>query len=175
MILDLLSVVRTDHNRIDKEVQLDMDMINIGYGDCPIVEKKPFILSINHVKSGQILLKGNTSITVEIPCDRCVKDVRMDIDLTIDNEFSLSEVASNDDDTLEEKNYIDGYNLDVDKVLYYEILLGWPMKILCESDCKGACNVCGQNLNKGACNCEDTSLDPRMSAIQDIFKSNKEV
>lgn len=175
MILDLLSVVRVDHNKIEKEVQLDMDVVNTIYGDCPVVEKSPFVLTIKHIKGGQILLSGNTEVTVEIPCDRCIKDVRMNIDLEIDKEFSLSEIAADDDDTLEEKNYINGYNLDVDKVLYYEILLGWPMKILCESNCKGVCNVCGQNLNKGTCNCEDTSLDPRMSAIQDIFKSNKEV
>ena len=76
---------------------------------------------------------------------------------------------------LDEKNYIDGYNLDVDKLLYNEILIGWPMKILCREDCKGICNMCGQNLNKGTCDCEDTSLDPRMSVIRDVFKNFKEV
>ena len=76
---------------------------------------------------------------------------------------------------LDEKNYIDGYNLDVDKLLYNEILIGWPMKVLCSEDCKGICNTCGQNLNKGTCNCEDTSLDPRMSVIRDVFKNFKEV
>ena len=78
-------------------------------------------------------------------------------------------------DELDEKNYIDGYNLDVDKLLYNEILIGWPMKILCSEDCRGICNVCGQNLNEGSCNCEDTSLDPRMSVIRDVFKNFKEV
>ena len=76
---------------------------------------------------------------------------------------------------LDEKNYIDGYNLDVDKLIYNEILIGWPMKILCREDCKGICNMCGQNLNKGTCDCEDTSLDPRMSVIRDVFKNFKEV
>ena len=76
---------------------------------------------------------------------------------------------------LDEKNYIDGYNLDVDKLLYNEILIGWPMKILCREDCKGICSVCGQNLNEGTCDCEDTGLDPRMSVIRDVFKNFKEV
>ena len=76
---------------------------------------------------------------------------------------------------LDEKNYMHGYNLDVDKLLYNEILIGWPMKILCREDCKGICNMCGQNLNKGTCDCEDTSLDPRMSVIRDVFKNFKEV
>ena len=83
-----------------------------------------------------------------------------------------SEVESED---LDEANYIDGYTLDVDQLVGSEILIGWPTKILCSEDCKGICNVCGQNLNQGTCNCEDTSLDPRMSVIRDVFKNFKEV
>ena len=49
------------------------------------------------------------------------------------------------------------------------------MKVLCSEDCKGICNVCGQNLNEGTCDCEDTGLDPRMSVIRDVFKNFKEV
>ena len=56
-----------------------------------------------------------------------------------------------------------------------EILIGWPTKVLCSEDCKGICNVCGQNLNMGTCNCEDTALDPRMSVVRDLFKNFKEV
>ena len=77
------------------------------------------------------------------------------------------EVESED---LDEANYIDGYTLDVDQLVGSEILIGWPTKILCSEDCKGICNVCGQNLNQGTCNCEDTSLDPRMSVIRDVLR-----
>ena len=76
---------------------------------------------------------------------------------------------------LDESNFISGYHLDVDKMLYNEILIGWPTKVLCSEDCKGICNVCGQNLNMGTCNCEDTALDPRMSVVRDLFKNFKEV
>ena len=76
---------------------------------------------------------------------------------------------------LDENNYIDGYSLDVEQLVYNELLVGWPTKILCSEDCKGICSVCGQNLNQGSCDCEDTSLDPRMSVIRDVFKNFKEV
>ena len=75
----------------------------------------------------------------------------------------------------DESNFIDGYYLDVDKMLYNEILVGWPTKVLCSEDCKGICSVCGQNLNEGICDCEDTGLDPRMSVVRDLFKNFKEV
>ena len=87
--------------------------------------------------------------------------------------------ASGDEDAqsdeFDEANYIQGYTLDVDKLIYNEVIVGWPAKILCSEDCKGICNVCGQNLNEGTCDCEDTGLDPRMSVIRDVFKNFKEV
>ena len=49
------------------------------------------------------------------------------------------------------------------------------MKVLCKDNCKGICSRCGANLNKGDCGCDTWVPDPRMAAIQDIFKQFKEV
>ena len=37
------------------------------------------------------------------------------------------------------------------------------------------CSKCGANLNVTTCDCDTSSLDPRMAVIQDIFKQFKEV
>ncbi len=70
---------------------------------------------------------------------------------------------------------MEGYHLNVDELINNELLLNWPMKILCKEDCKGICKVCGKNLNDGACGCDDFVPDPRMAAIKDLFNANKEV
>jgi uncharacterized protein len=75
---------------------------------------------------------------------------------------------------LDENDYIIGYDLDVDKLIYGEILVNWPMKILCKNDCKGICNRCGANLNLGECGCDRAELDPRMAVIRDIFNNSKQ-
>ncbi|HWT27780.1 MAG TPA: DUF177 domain-containing protein, partial [Mobilitalea sp.] len=75
----------------------------------------------------------------------------------------------------DETNYIIGYNLDVDILIYDEILIGFPMKLLCSEDCKGICKHCGTNLNEKTCDCDKTEYDPRMSVIRDIFNNFKEV
>ena len=130
---------------------------------------------VKHVKQRELTIEGETDICLEIPCDRCLELVKVPFQLKFVKNVDLQESSEMESDELDEKNYIDGYNLDVDKLLYNEMLIGWPMKILCSEDCKGICNTCGQNLNKGTCNCEDTSLDPRMSVIRDVFKNFKEV
>mgnify|MGYP000820741253 CR=1 FL=1 len=75
----------------------------------------------------------------------------------------------------EEKDYIDGYDLDVDKLVFGEILISMPGKTLCTPDCKGLCSICGHNLNISECGCDRESLDPRMSVFKDILKNFKEV
>ena len=74
---------------------------------------------------------------------------------------------------MEETDYLIGFELDVDKLVYAEILVNWPMRVLCKDDCKGICKVCGMNLNKGTCSCDSFVPDPRMAAFQDIFNKFK--
>ena len=105
----------------------------------------------------------------------CLEDVEVKVTLDFKHKIDTESDAYDQSEDLDENNYIDGYSLDVEQLVYNELLVGWPTKILCSEDCKGICNVCGQNLNKGTCNCEDTGLDPRMSVIRDVFKNFKEV
>ena len=120
-------------------------------------------------------ISGKGEVTAVIPCDRCLADVQVEIPFSFRRKVSTDPEAAATAEDLDESNYIDGYNFDVEQLIYNELLVGWPTKILCSEDCKGICSVCGQNLNEGACDCEDTGLDPRMSVIRDVFKNFKEV
>jgi uncharacterized protein len=59
-----------------------------------------------------------------------------------------------------EKNANFVYKLDKQHVLDFSddirdtIILEYPIKQLCKTDCKGLCQVCGSDLNKGACACK---------------------
>ena len=174
MYINLSDVLSEHHKPIDMNVPVEMNEFQSVLGTMPIVDKSDFYITVKHVKGRELLITGKGQVVIEIPCDRCLEPVatKFQLDFVKNVDLSEDEVQA---DELDEKNYIDGYNLDVDKLLYNEILIGWPMKILCSEDCKGICNTCGQNLNKGTCNCEDTSLDPRMSVIRDVFKNFKEV
>ena len=172
MFIDLSDVLSEHHKMIDETVSIEMTEFQFALGSMPIIEKGPVHIVVKHVKQRELTIDGECRLVLEIPCDRCLESVPVEFELTFTKNIDLDDEQI---DELDEKNYIDGYHLDVDKLLYNEILIGWPMKILCSETCKGICNTCGQNLNKGTCNCEDTSLDPRMSVIRDVFKNFKEV
>ena len=141
---------------------------------CYETFKTPVTLTIANRENRQLLISGTVDIEVAIPCGRCLEEVPTQVCFDINKELSMNEGVLVDEE-MEETDYLIGFELDVDKLVYAEILVNWPMKVLCKEDCEGICKVCGANLNKGDCGCQRTELDPRMAAIQDIFSKFKEV
>ena len=175
MLINLSDVLSEQHKTVDETVNLDMDFVEIKSGKYPIVSKEPVHVIVKHIEGRQLEINVNTKVAVMIPCDRCLEDVRNEFDLDFQKHVDLMVSDAELPEGFDESDYIEGYHLDVDKLIFNEILIGWPTKVLCRENCKGICNVCGQNLNKGTCNCEDTGLDPRMSVVRDLFKNFKEV
>lgn len=175
MILDLSRVLSDQHDVIEQAVPIEMDVFRCGTGNFKLVKKSPLSLCIEYAGEKKLKITGKGKVTAVIPCDRCLTDVWVDIALDFQKKTSVALESANETEELDEANYIDGYSFDVEQLIYNELLVGWPTKILCSEDCKGICNVCGQNLNEGTCGCEDTGLDPRMSVIRDVFKNFKEV
>lgn len=46
--------------------------------------------------------------------------------------------------------------INLDQDIKEEIILDYPIKPLCNPDCKGLCPKCGKNLNEGGCSCAIT-------------------
>lgn len=175
MLLNLSNVLGEQHKALEESVPIEMDTFQYEGIPYPILSKEPLFLKVEHLKDRQLLISGRGRLTLEIPCDRCLEPVQTELVLGFSKKVDLDVPDSQQPEELDETNYIDGYELDAEQLLRNEVLIGWPTKILCSDNCKGICNVCGQNLNRGACDCEDTGLDPRMSVIRDIFENFKEV
>jgi uncharacterized protein len=132
-------------------------------------------LTLTHLGERKVKVEGEAKLSLLIPCNRCLEAVETWFELKISQDLDFKQDTDDRIKELDEKNYINGYNLDVDLLVYNEILIDFPMKVLCEEDCKGICKVCGTNLNKSSCNCDIAVSDPRMSVIRDIFSNFKEV
>ncbi|MEE1100096.1 MAG: DUF177 domain-containing protein [Agathobacter sp.] len=173
MTIDVSTIVKSVNMIKTETVELEFDSFESKMGTFTILKKSPVTLEISNQESKRLLISGTVDIEVAIPCDRCLEDVPTNIHFNIDKTLTIGESIV--DEEMEETDYLIGFELDVEKLVYAEILVNWPMKVLCKDDCEGICRVCGMNLNKGTCNCERSELDPRMAAIQDIFNKFKEV
>lgn len=175
MLINLSDVLSDQHKTVEETVPLTMDVVRLKSGDYPVADSEPVHVRVKHVRGKELLIQADTRLTVVIPCDRCLDDVKHEFVIRSTKHVDLGLSDAELTEELDESNFIDGYHLDVDKMLFKDILSGWPEKVLCCEDCKGLCRVCGRNLNTGSCDCEDPGLDPRMSVVRDLFKNFKEV
>lgn len=175
MTVDVSDVISNENKDMTVTVTVEFSEFVSRMGEFPVTEKNPFELHISNVGNRQLKIEGNTSLTIAIPCDRCLTDVATVFPVEIRKEIDLVKLAAEDSEEVEDTNYMIEKQLDVDQLIFGEILVSWPMKVLCKDDCKGICKRCGINLNLATCQCQKTEPDPRMAAIQDIFNQFKEV
>lgn len=150
----------SDYAYVGKDVELNedysMNTVSISGDEYEILEKTPVSIHIVCDEKDKIKLSVKLKLLVNSSCDRCLEDVSVDLDIDFFDEYEVSENT-----------------VDTDEIISEEIMLDWPMKVLCSDDCKGLCLKCGLNLNKDQCDCDTFIPDPRMAAIKDIFESER--
>lgn len=174
MLINLSDVLAVDGRTLQKKATLDMDSYESKLGSFRLGNSKEVELLVTNIGDRKLSIEAKCDLSVYIPCDRCLEDVKTDFNINFTKEIDMNLTQADRLNELDESDYISDCDLDVDKLIYNEILVNWPMKVLCRQDCKGICNTCGANLNNGDCGCDRTVLDPRMAAIQDIFKNSKQ-
>ena len=177
MKIDISDVYSLENKVINRKVHIDMAEFKSRQGAFPIQASEPFDLRIANEEGKRLRLSGEGDVTVQIPCDRCLQEVDVPFHFVIEKVLSKDDASEDaEDDSDEAVSYIDEERvLDVDRLIYNEILVAWPAKVLCKPDCKGICPKCGTNLNLATCDCEQGELDPRMAQFQDVFNKFKEV
>ena len=173
MLIDFRELLSGSGNEISYPANIDMTSLDDGVNRYPVIRKEPFVIHACKTGKDKVHIQCDGSVTLSIPCDRCLEPVEINIDFNVDDVIEFNKTES--DEEQEEKDYIDGYNLDVDRLIFGELLVSIPGKILCREDCKGLCPVCGTNLNVAECGCDRDVLDPRMSVFKDILNNFKEV
>lgn len=171
-----LSEIMTTRDKVENiSAPIEMDRFEFQGDSYEFAKKDPVNLIITNMGNRVVMIEGSTNISLILFCSRCLKEIIFPMDIRISKEMDFSLTEKEHAENLDETNYIIGYNLDVDLLVYDEILIGFPMKLLCDENCKGICKTCGTNLNEKTCDCDNTEYDPRMSVIRDIFNNFKEV
>jgi len=136
-----------------------------------------FDVMLRHTEKGIVSVGLSLKVKVLRACSRCLEDVTTEylLDIARMVDVEKSEAYTDNKEESDEISYIEDCTLDVDMLILDELYTMLPMNILCKEDCKGICKVCGTNLNKSTCGCDQTVPDPRMAVFSDIFNQFKEV
>lgn len=175
MLVNLTDIFSSEHKVEQKEFVLDMDAIMVSGVSYDILTKEPVVLTLKNIGKGKALVQASTSFTMELACDRCLKPVKYSMEIEAKQEVVSPDYAEEITEDSESENFMESYQLKVDDLIYSDIVLNWPMKILCREDCKGICRICGKDLNTGECGCDTFVPSPGLAGIKEIFNANKEV
>ncbi len=166
MQIHLSDISSCEGNCVQVTAPLEMDCITFQMGSLSVHDKEPLELTITNtgkkvlelVGTGGITvsipcdtgkkvleLVGTGGITVSIPCDRCLEDVSVEIPLSFKRKLDMKLTEEERVNDLDENAYLTGMDLDVDQLVYFEVLMNWPLKVLCKEDCKGICSQCRVN------------------------------
>lgn len=175
MLISLSEIMTTKDKIAQVDAPIELESFDYQGASYEFAHKEPVNLTITNLGNKTVLIEGKTNISLTLFCSRCLKELNYPMEISFQKEIDFNLSAQERAEGLDETNYIIGYNLDVDTLIYDEILIDFPMRILCDEDCKGLCKTCGANLNEKSCDCDNFDYDPRMSAIRDIFNNFKEV
>ncbi len=173
MLINLTDVFTSEDKEQSVSVLLEAEELTAGGQKRAVLKKSPVDLVLSNSGRGEAVVKVWADLTFEAFCDRCLKETSVDIQLSAERAVYSPEKERDTEE--DDQPYMEGYQLNVETLVQHEVLLNWPMKILCKEDCKGVCSVCGRDLNSGSCGCDSFVPDPRMAVLKDIFNANKEV
>lgn len=171
MLINLVDILLHDQIPETQEKKLSIETIPFGNEKYRVTDGVGVTLNFKKIGPKEILLDGSIRTDLLLRCDRCNGEVKYHLTTDFSKEVTVESVVEDKDD-----DFTDGYDLNLDKFVLNEIYLNFPMKVLCDEDCKGVCPICGGNLNQQACNCETDSIDPRLAKLKALFDENfKEV
>ncbi len=139
--------------------------------------------------AGKVLMKARALVHLRTACKRCLSPLSVDLPFEFTAHFvnapapldaagqpaqepkrlrdevgtgASFDLASADDEPF------DGRTIDTAELFREQLLLNLPMGLVCREDCKGLCPICGERLDKRACDCDRRPIDPRWEALRAI-------
>ena len=132
-----ISVESIKETPITLEEDIDAKNWDMDSFDIHFVDKIHIKCDFSRVGK-EILVKTEVKTRRIISCSRCLTEVGQEVTQRFDLYYNVAQL---------------GEYLEVDEDIREEILLNFPLKVLCRKDCKGLCPGCGANLNYEECRC----------------------
>ncbi len=163
MLFELKSVFLNDGEVKQVKYQLDIANIDID-GVFPF--KTPLDVTATAKNRASLVdLELEVCFDYTRNCDRCCEEYTKNMKMRFNHRLSRTLANDGNDDYIETPDF----KLELDDVVISDVLLSLPLKNLCKEDCRGLCQSCGQNLNKGDCSCDKSRTDPRLEILKQFM------
>jgi len=144
-----------------------------------VVSPVQLVLDIH--KDGEAYrVTGRVATRLRLECGRCLEPFEIPVDSPFELRYvpEAAPTAEGEERQVTEDDLTTSYykedSIDLGELMHEQFVLALPMKPLCSEACKGLCVHCGTNLNKAACDCAPEWTDPRLAALKNLVKTQKE-
>ena len=166
MILNMGPILRGEITRMDIAYELTPEPVfDVTF---PENAKVSGVLTDD---AGYMQLHLTATLPYRGQCARCLTPVEgvftLDFERTVAAEGSITEEQL--EENLDSYVMIRDGKLDVDEPLREELLISFPMRLLCDEDCPGLCPKCGKPKREGDCGCSTKEIDPRLAVLQKLL------
>ena len=117
MLIDLRELLSGSQDERIEKVSIESESFDTGIAKYSILEKPEFELSITRIGKNKLEIKAESFVVLDIPCDRCLESVPTKVEYSVDEIVDFSDNAAGEE-AKEEKDYIGGYELDVDRLVF---------------------------------------------------------
>lgn len=117
------------------------------------------------------LITGNVDTAAKLDCSRCLEQFSFKTNLNISSIIVIRKTKLDEQDTDQSESIyvVDTPEFDPGELILQELFLEIPMKPLCDENCPGFCQICGQPHCQGHSSSEKKSdHDPRWSKLAEI-------
>ena len=127
-------------------------------------------------QAGYMHLVLSAAVPYRAECARCLEPIRGEFSMSLERTVATKENLSEKqlEENVDEYAVIEDGRLDLGDLVREELMLTFPMRFLCSSDCPGLCPKCGKPLRQGDCGCPKKELDPRLAVLKTLLEQNED-
>ena len=145
---------------------------DLDYGGVEFKQTSPLKINVvAELVGAEIRIRGHLATRLQASCDRCLGAV----DLPVDRDFDLfyrplKTIAKEEEVEIPaeelEIGFYSGDGIELADVATEQVILSVPMKVVCGTECRGLCPVCGANRNIVQCTCSAPEQDSPFASLR---------
>lgn len=113
-----------------------------------------------------LLARADLAANIPSNCVRCLKDFPLPLEIHFTELFAFSERHASESGLILPEDY----HIDFSPLIREYLFLEVPINPICQSNCKGLCPTCGENLNDFPHMHGEGDNDPRLEVLKDLLK-----
>jgi uncharacterized protein len=142
--------------------------LGLGVIGVPEGADLSLVLRLESVTEG-VLVTGTVTGTAEGECARCLRPIRTELDVPVQELFAYPDSTTDATAEEDEVGRLRGDLLDLEPTVRDAVVLALPSRPLCRDDCPGLCPECGAHWDDlPADHGHDDPVDPRWAALNKL-------